>query len=153
MDERLHLSLDLVPTPCWGKSLRKQLPRSKWNRLRKEVIAEQGESCRICGSSARLSCHEIWAYDDATAVQLLTGFEIVCGMCHHAAHLGNAEILAAQGQLDLDAVIEHFMTVNGVNRTEFERLREQAVAVWKARSARDWTTDYGNWASWLPDPA
>jgi predicted restriction endonuclease len=43
--------------------------RKEWDKLRKEVYAEYGHRCGICGAQGRLNCHERWSYDDETHVQ------------------------------------------------------------------------------------
>jgi hypothetical protein len=143
----LKLQIDLIPRTCWNKNLRLQVQRSQWDRLRKQVYADQGNVCIICGSAARLNCHEAWSYDEDRRVQKLMGFHAVCGMCHHVQHFGRAQIIAAQGQLDLEAVVEHFIKVNGVGRKEFEAHKTEAFRVWEERSKHEWQTDFGEWAS------
>lgn len=74
------------------------------------------------------------------------GCHAVCSMCHHVAHFGMAQILAGQGQLDLEAVIQHFLKVNGVGRDEFEAHKTVAFGLWRERSKQQWQTDLGEWA-------
>lgn len=145
--ETLKLKIDLVPTTCWYKSLRGQMRRSQWDRLRKQVYADQGHVCRICGAGDRLNCHEVWEYDEERHVQTLKGFQAVYGMCHHGTHFGMAQILADQGHLDLNAVIEHFMKVIGVGREAFEAHKTEAFRIWRQRSGYRWRTDLGEWVS------
>ncbi len=143
----LKLTIDLVPKTCWYKNLRKQIRRSQWDKLRKKVYEDQSNVCQICGSMGKLSCHEIWHYDEKRHVQRLLGFHAVCGLCHHVAHFGMARILVSQGHLDLEAVIEHFMKVNGVSREVFETHRTEAFQAWREKSKHQWKTDLGEWAS------
>ena len=143
----LKLTSDLVPETSWYKNLRKQMRPSQWDRLRKRIYADQGNVCRICRAADKLNCHEVWKYDDQRHVQKLIGFHAVCSMCHHVAHFGKARILARQGHLDLDAVIEHFMRVNGVSRDVFEAHKAEAFRIWRERSKQEWKTDLGEWAS------
>jgi hypothetical protein len=145
--DNLKLKIDLVPETCWYKNLRTQMRRSQWDKLRKTVYADQGNACCICGAAGKLNCHETWHYDEELFVQKLTGFHAVCSMCHHVTHFGLAQILAAQGHLDLEAVIEHFMRVNGVSREVFESHKTEAFRVWGERSKRQWQTNLGEWAS------
>src|SRR5437763_1306550 len=126
MHAKLKLHIDLVPETCWHKNLRKQMKKSQWDKLRKKVYADQGNTCCVCGASGRLNCHESWSYDDERHIQKLAGFHAVCGMCHHVTHYGLAQVLASQGHLDLEAVIEHFLRVNGVGREEFETHKTEA---------------------------
>src|SRR5262245_40939349 len=110
------------------------MKRSEWDKLRRRVYAEQHDICAICGASGRLNCHEIWRYDDARHVQTLLGFQAVCALCHHVTHFGKAQLLAAQGRIDLNAVIEHFLAVNQVAREIFESHKNATFAVWRERS-------------------
>jgi hypothetical protein len=70
----------------------------------------------------------------------------MCDLCNHVKHIGLAGILARQGYLDYDAVVAHFLRVNGCDRETFEQHRKQAYAVWRQRSARPWTVDFGPYA-------
>ena len=147
----LKLAVDLVPKTQWCKNLRKQVPRPVWDKLRKEVYAQAGFKCQICGAGGKLNCHEIWEYDDTNMVQRLKGFHAVCSMCHHVTHYGMASILASQGHLDLEEVVRHFMKVNGVSRKVFEKHFEKATTIWSFRSEFEWVLDYGQWATLLPE--
>lgn len=113
-------------------------------------MTKAGSRCQICGADGRLYCHEIWHYDDKKRVQSLKGFHIVCSLCHHLSHFGKAKDLADQGQLDLDAVIQHFLTVNKVGEDVFEKHVEEAFTIWRERSRRKWRTDYGKYAQLIP---
>jgi len=142
----LKLSIELVPAKCWGKNLRTRIKRSQWRELRKKVCAGQGGVCCICGAGGKLFCHEIWAYDDERHVQTLTGFRAICGLCNYVTHFGLAFQLAGQGQINIDSVIEHFMTVNGVGRAEFQAHAAEANREWRVRSGYEWQTGLGEWA-------
>lgn len=148
--QQLKLSIDLVPKPCWGKNLRKRMPRAEWERIRQQTFEMQGHRCAVCSACGQLNCHEVWNYDEQALVQHLTGFEAVCVPCHHVTHFGNSEKLAQAGHLDIKAVVAHFLAVNGVTRAEFLRHYREAKALWKRRSAMPWKTDLGAWASLVP---
>jgi hypothetical protein len=143
----LKLKIDLVPETCWYKTLRGRMRRPLWDNLRKKVYADQGILCAVCQAEGRLNCHEIWEYDETRHVQRLEGFQAVCSMCHHATHFGKAHLLADQGRLDLNAVIEHFMKVNSVGREVFESHKTAAFRIWRERSTHQWQTDLGEWVS------
>lgn len=145
--KELKLSIDLVPKTSWYKNLRKQMKQSQWNKLRKKVYAEQGNVCAICGEGGRLNCHEVWSYDEAKHIQKLIGFSAVCNMCHHVTHVGMAQTLASKGHLNLNAVVEHFMKVNGTNQKVFEKHKTEAFRIWRERSQHEWKTDLSEWAS------
>ncbi len=148
--ETLKLTIDLVPKTCWYTNLRKLMRDSQWDKLRKKVYADAGHLCQICGTGGRLNCHEIWQYDDERRVQKLTGFQALCNMCNFVKHFGMAGMLASQGKLDLAAVIQHFLKVNGVSRELFEAHETEVIRIWRARSERQWQTDLAEWISLVP---
>ena len=139
----LRLQIELVPEPCWYSNMRKAMPPAAWDKLRKQVYAQYGYRCGICGASARLHCHEIWQYDDKEHIQTLQGFIALCEWCHHVKHLGLAGILAREGKLDYDRVIAHFLTVNECSWEDFELHRRQAFDQWRERNNYQWRTDLG----------
>ena len=142
----LELTIDLVPETCWYSSLYREMPRSKWDKLRKQVYAKTGHACQICGTKGRLNCHEVWEYDDKKFIQKLKGFVALCSMCHHVKHFGRSQILAGKGQLDLNAVIDHFCKANKVSRKVFNAHKSQAFNVWRERSKRKWKTNLAEWS-------
>jgi len=147
----MKLPIDLIPESSWGKNLRTMMGRSRWDRLRATVLAEQGNVCAICSSSRKLQCHEVWEFDDKKGVQRLRGFQASCSLCHLASHFGLAQNLALQGHLDLDNVIAHSLQVNGVSMKQFEKHKTAAFALWNKRSKRKWKLDLGQWASLVPN--
>src|SRR5713101_1486393 len=108
------LNIELVPQPLWNMSLNKTLKQSEWRKLRAKIIEQQNNRCAICGvingedvlgydglpHKTRLSCHEVWEYDDDNHIQILTGFLTVCSMCSNCIHIGMAGVLASQGYID-----------------------------------------------------
>ena len=143
----------MVPVSSWGISLRNKLPRSKWDKLRKEIHEKNGLKCEICESTEKLHCHEHWEFDKATSTQQLAGLGTVCNMCHHVAHLGRSKQLAAEGHLDIKAVVDHFMKVNACDLKIFKKHEADAVKVWAERSGIEWKVDFGAYASLLPKDA
>lgn len=52
--------------------------------------------------------------------------------------------MAAQGIIDMEEVIKHFMRVNDCSRDDFSAHREEAIANWRARSEHErWELDWG----------
>jgi len=147
----LKLMIEMVPTSAWGQNLRLSIPASKWDKLRKAVHEQNGNKCETCGSDHRLSCHEEWQFNEQTGIQKLVGLGSVCGMCHHVAHIGRAKQLAAQGVLDIKAVVDHFLTVNGVGMEVFAQAEGEAISKWLRQSSIAWKPDYGEYASLIPD--
>lgn len=74
-------------------------------------------------------------------------------MCDHVKHIGFAGILARQGKLDFNKVVEHFMKVNECDKTAFEAHYQEAFAQWRARSQHQWTTDLGEYSHLIKDGA
>ena len=142
----LRLTIELVPSPCWYNSLREKVSRPEWDKLRKQVYARYQWRCGVCQvSNVTLHCHEIWRYDDKQHIQKLTGFICLCPMCHHCKHMGKAGLLASEGKLDLQRVIEHFIQVNQCSREAYETHRSEAWHTWRERSQYQWTTDLGTY--------
>ncbi len=46
----LKLTIELVPTTSWYDNLRKVIPISEWDKLRKRVYAQYGHRCGVCGA-------------------------------------------------------------------------------------------------------
>jgi len=96
-----------------------------------------------------MNLHEIWEYDDQKHIQKLVGFILLCKMCHHVKHIGLAGILAGEGKLDYDDLIEHFCRVNGCTEEDFEEYRDKAFEIWENRSQREWKQDFGKYGSFI----
>ncbi len=144
----LKLTIELVPQTSWYDNMRKVIPKTQWDKLRKRVYAEYGHKCGICGATeGRLNCHEIWKYDDTNHEQKLKGFIALCDLCHHVKHIGLAGILSQEGKLDLEKVVEHFMKVNGCDRKTFEEHRRKAFEQWRERSRHSWRVNLGEYES------
>ena len=126
----MELTIELVPSTVWYSSLYRLLPREVWDRIRNEIIENNGRKCQICGETeGKMNLHEIWEYNDAEHVQKLEGFVLLCAMCHHIKHIGLAGILANEGKLDYDEVIEHFCKVNKCTKNDFEKQEKKAFDV------------------------
>lgn len=148
MTKDLRLTIELVPRPCWYSNMRSNMPSAAWDRLRKQVYAEYNHQCGIClAQNVQLHCHEIWQYDDILHIQKLQGFIALCQMCHHCKHIGFAGILASEGKLDLDKVVEHFQHVNECSAKEYHEHSKEAWETWRERNKYEWTTDLGIYAN------
>ena len=143
------LMIDLVPETCWYSSLYKRMPRSKWDEIRHQAYLDAGQVCQICGAKKKLECHEVWEYDDEKLLQKLKGFMALCPMCHHVKHFGRSQQLAAEGRLDLDAIIAHFCKINKVTRKEFSAHKSEGFSIWQERSQKKWKTDLGRWSIYV----
>ncbi len=91
-----------------------------------------------------MNCHELWEFDERRRIQKLAGFISLCDMCHHVKHIGLAGILASEGKLDYEKIVEHFMKVNECSCQMFEEHRKKAFAIWERRSKQDWKVVVGD---------
>jgi 5-methylcytosine-specific restriction endonuclease McrA len=149
-DRTLKLSIELVPSTVWESSVYKLMSREVWDSIRNDFIKENGRKCQVCGeTSGTMNLHEIWNYDDKKHVQKLEGFILLCRMCHHVKHIGLAGILANQGKLDYDKVIEHFCKVNDCTKKEFEKHKAKAFEIWRERSEYEWNQDFGKYKEFI----
>lgn len=134
----LKLTIELVPSTSWWKNLRAKIEKEKWDEVRRSTYAKYDYKCGICGSKGRMNCHELWEYNDVSHVQKLKGFIALCDMCHHVKHIGLVGILASEGKLDYDGVVQHFMRVNNCTREKFEKHKNKAFEIWEERSKYKW---------------
>jgi hypothetical protein len=132
------LEPELVPEPLWGLSGRRLLKRSAWNKIRQDILTEQDSTCAICGDrrDKRMICHEVWDYDDASAVATLGRFDIHCPDCDAVQHIGQTSV-RGHG----DEAIEHMALVNGTTVHEAQRSVADAFQTWKRRSGNSWRVD------------
>lgn len=144
--DQLKLSMDLVPQVQWYQSLYRSMPQTEWKRIRSDVVKSQNGRCAICGSLGKLYCHEVFEYDDQKLVQRLVGFLAICGLCNGVKHFGRSQQLAAEGKIDLEDVIHHFMKVNSCTREDFDRHKAESFAMWRERSTRKWIIDLGEYS-------
>ena len=140
-EQELKLKIELVPSTSWYDNLRKYISKQDWDKIRKKAYANYGYRCGICGAEGRLNCHEIWECDDKKHIQRLAGFIALCDMYHHVKHIGLAGILANEGKLDYEKVVEHSVNVNNCGRDTFEKHREKAFDDWRERSRHEWQVD------------
>ena len=147
---KLKLETELVPSTVWESSLYRLLPKRVWNNIRNDIIKGHGRQCQICGETEGImNLHERWKYDDTKHIQRLEGFILLCRMCHHVKHLGLAGILANQGKLDYNKVIEHFCKVNRCTREKFEEHKARAFDIWQNRSSHQWKQDFGKYREFI----
>jgi hypothetical protein len=144
------LSVELVPSTVWESSVYKLVPGEVWGSIRNDFSKENGRKCQVCGeTSGTMNLHEIWNYDDKKHVQKLEGVILLCRTCHHVEHIGLAGILANQGKLDYDKVIDHFCKVNDCMKKEFEKHKAKAFEIWRERSEYEWNQDFGKYKEFI----
>lgn len=145
MAKTLKLTIELVPSTAWYKNLRNAMPKSSWEKIRREVYAQYKYQCGICSVSGILHCHELWIYDDQKHMQKLNGFIALCRLCHLVKHIGFANVLAQDGKINFETVVDHFMRINGCDRKTFEKHKSEAFELWKRRSLYQWKLDLGEY--------
>ena len=154
------LSVRMISRPLWGLNLRRALPVSRWNKIRRAHIAERGLKCQTCGKagteSKRIFCHEEWYYDTTRdpAVARLTGLVLSCWHCHAVEHFGATGNMVRSGELTPRAIedtVEHFCRVNGVGREAFAAHGAEARAQWDRLSRLRWEVDWGPFASFVAE--
>jgi hypothetical protein len=151
IDSTPRLTVELVPRTCWFSNVRDRVSREDWDRMRSRVYEHAGSRCEVCrgrGSKHPVECHEVWEYDERTAVQRLVRMIALCPACHEVKHMGLAGI---KGRGEIAAA--HLAEVNGWTAQVTARYIEEAFAVWEARSARTWSLDVSALAAYGIDPA
>ena len=133
------LTLNLVPSSCWGSNLRSELPKSEWERLRRRTYKEHDYTCQICGGVGRnhpVECHEQWEYDEETKTQILKSLLSLCPSCHEVKHFGFATTRGRQNE-----ALAHYQRVNNVGRNDAISEVQQEFRVWEERSSKNWKLD------------
>lgn len=141
----LKLTIEPIPMDSLLASLAKLLPSEQWNSIRHEVYRRAGFRCQICGQEDRLSCHEIWLYNEETGCQWLRGFAALCKNCHGVKHLVFCRDAARLRQL-----INHFVAVNHISQEEAEQYLQTATQQQQRLNQRHWTINYGNYNCYMP---
>ena len=138
-NEKIKLTIELVPKTAWYKNVRSEVSKDRWDELRKECYRNANYKCEVCGGTGPkwpVECHEIWHYDDINKKQTLTGLIALCPDCHTVKHPGLAQI---KGKFDV--VIDQLMSVNDMEYWEATAYVEQAFNVWEERSQHQWELD------------
>jgi hypothetical protein len=136
MDSTLKLIPDLIPKTSFFVNLRSILTPEEWDVVRRATYSKAGHKCEFCGASGMIHCHEVWVYDEATAIQKLVRLVAVCPACHEVFHLGLAEV---KGRLK--EALAHMMKVNGIGHSRALIIAEEAFRIWRQRSQITWTLD------------
>jgi hypothetical protein len=143
----LKLTIELIPTPLWGKSLNKLLGRSKWDRIRHKAYANASHQCQICSATGKLTCHEEWIFDDEKHVQKLIGFIALCENCHMIKHVGfSMHTEEGRRKYNTDELIKHFCEVNKCSENDFYNHKDKAFEIHSKRSSHQWEVDFGDYS-------
>lgn len=148
-----RLQFSLIPTPLWGRNLRSIMGRSRWRKLREELLAGRDLICDVCGTDvgdvSELKGHEQWRYSEkkrTSSIAKLIGMSFVCELCHDAEHFGRIQKLRIDGQLTDDRVkqiVRHYCRVNDVSRMQFDEDLALAHEEHLRRSQLKWLVDWG----------
>ncbi len=149
----LKLTIELIPVTCWYKNVRKLVGWERWKIIRNICYEKANYRCAICRfeGKGKMHCHETWEYDDKRKIQMLKGFKCICEDCHMVKHIGLANIQASNGLLDMKKLIAHFLKVNQVDRTVFEKHYDECAEKWKWRSKYKWKMELGEWQKIVPE--
>jgi len=149
----MRLTIQLIPSSSFYQNLRNELG-TRWPALSKKYRSFYNYTCQICNwkedrkHKKYTNLHEIWAYDDDTGKQRLTGFTCVCPDCHAVHHWGRSQVVGR----DMDYLTWHACKVNGCSSDVWESYVQEVRVEWQARSNRQWKIELGNWEELSPFP-
>src|SRR5258708_4922258 len=141
MHSRLKLCIELIPKPLWESNLRlcDGLGKSRWDKLRHNLIKKNGARCATCGSTGHLHGHEVWEYREKKTIgtAVLLRVEIICIDCHDINHWGRTSKLFEDGIITANRyrlLRRHFRKVNGCRQQVFDNHFLRSARVWLRRS-------------------
>lgn len=137
------LTIELVPSTCWYSNLRSELPKEKWDVLRRACYKWADYKCQVCGDTGPkhpVECHEVWDYDDNNKVQKLEGVIALCPNCHMVKHMGRSQVIGKG-----EHAKNHLKKVNGWSNSQAVKYINKAFNTWERRSQFEWELDL----SWL----
>lgn len=133
------LTIELVPSTSFYTNVRSILPKTEWDRLRKESYAKANFKCEICGDVGtnqgykhKLECHEIWSYQ-IDGVQLLKGLISLCPKCHQVKHIGRTIAIGKKKQ-----AYQHLAKINKWKKDDVENYIGFCFQEHKERSKIKW---------------
>ena len=140
LENRKILTIELIPSTSHYKNVRSEVPKDKWNTIRKKVYKQARECCEVCGGIGkekhRIECHEIWGYDDELAIQKLIGLIGLCPDCHLVKHMGLAQIKGKEAEAK-----KHLAYVNDWTDEFVKKYVSEQFFVHHQRSTEQWTID------------
>ena len=131
---RLKLLPVLIPKPLWGINAHNLLVGECWQRMRRDTFLRDKNRCVICGEQKPLQCHEVFSFDDAEGIAVLTKLESRCEVCHDCNHLGRLY------KTDPDAfksALAYLGVINQLDPPDVIRLVKEAFRLHKTRT-RPW---------------
>lgn len=133
------LTIELVPSTCWFSNLRSVLSSKQWRAIQERVFNRASSTCQVCsgkGSRWPVEAHEVWRYDEASAVQKLSEIVALCPACHEVKHFGFA---TERGRGD--QALKKLMAVNSWDESTAVSYVEEQFSLWERRSEMDWSAD------------
>ena len=134
-----RLTIELVPKTTWFNNVRSALTTKQWDLLRKDSYKKANYRCEVCngvGAKHPVECHEIWAFDEESKIQILTGLISLCPSCHEVKHIGLA-LKKGNG----DRALRHLAKVNNWNEQDAEDYAFSAFELHAIRSNQQWTVN------------
>lgn len=143
MNNKLKLSIELIPKTCHFSNVRTMVSSSEWDKLRFATYKKANNKCEICGDVGTnqgykhmVECHEIWEYDDINKIQKLIGLVSLCVICHQVKHIGRAMMIGKEKIC--------YMQLAKVNKWNLEQVKQHILESFqkhKERSKYKWTLD------------
>ncbi len=119
-----------IPRPLHGMAPREIWGKSKWDRLRKIVYAEQDFRCISCGVHKQdakyhnwIECHEYYNIDYAKGSMEMEKLIGLCHSCHAYCHSGRTLMMYQQGKIG-------FNRANHIMRHGFKVLKDAGLDPW-----------------------
>ncbi|MFB5269308.1 hypothetical protein ACE41H_21335 [Paenibacillus enshidis] len=114
-----------IKTDFHGHTVRKNIPRSLWNKIRLAILEEYNYTCSVCGNSPpeeqykTLNVHEIEEHiNDEIRLCVLKGLDLLCWDCHAFQHIGRT--LGVLSEEQINKLILHFMKVNNCSKSDYK---------------------------------
>ena len=133
------LEIELVPSTAWGQNARTLLTSTEWDTLRRYVFRRAGNKCQLCGGVGPkhpVEGHEVWHWDESSAMQYLDGIQALCPWCHRCKHWGRTSKQGLEAQ-----AMRHLAKVNNWDPIQVIDHVSDAKLAWRRRSAIAWTLD------------
>ena len=97
------LAQTVLPKSLHGINPRTIMGQAKWNKLKKEKLAEADHHCMACGEFVPhvpgnyLECHEVYQIDMDKKEFKLADIICLCKKCHDYIHMGRLQMLVKEG--------------------------------------------------------
>jgi len=82
-------------------------------------------------------------------IQTLTDIVCLCTPCDRVKHIGLSKLLADQGKINFQEVIDHYCRINQCTEIEFKHDRYIALQIHAIRSHHQWQQVIGDYNAFL----